>query len=411
MITRDALKLWYIVFLSALIGSFYSAAFPQFSMTVAELSAQSGISVDLLLGSDSFKSIFIVIGMWLSGLFYRRLGLKITFVAATICFIIPQLFIPSVKSVLSIYLLKSVQGFSSLSYSVFLTLIMKYAPARKTGLATALFNGVFFGGSGVISLLTGYIIIKRDWIDSYLILTIILLILSILWVVTIKDKEEVEPKLSFCIDNKKVSGITLICSTTAWLLMATLFSTVWTNQALLVDMPLYLGSLGFSTFETGKIISITTPGILLSCFLSGLISDAVTFKARNKSMDRIKVLMVGPGIMILSLAGLMIFNNAGRLIFILIIFFLAFGSAWGFGSFYSILPGFYNDENLPIATGIIGGTADIAMPLSPLVVGVVFGLKGAWGIGWSVCIIMAVISLFSGIFLLKNIRVKALSHL
>lgn len=187
--SNSKMTTWYIVFLSGFIGCLYAAAFPQFSMTVGQLSHSSGISTEILLLSDTIKSATIVLGMLVSGFFYKQYGLKRTFLFSTLAFIIPQVLIPHVHSIPLLFVLKGIQGLSSLIYSVFLTLIMKYASSKETGLASALFNGIFFGGSGVLAMLTGFIIDRRGWIVSYHALTVIPAVLSLLWIVTVKDRD------------------------------------------------------------------------------------------------------------------------------------------------------------------------------------------------------------------------------
>ena len=83
---------------------------------------------------------------------------------------------------------------------------------------------------------------------------------------------------------------------------------------------------------------------------------------------------------------------------------ITFGGSWGLGAFYSILPEIYDKKTVPVATGITGGIGDAGMPVSPLVVGVFFGIRGLWNIGWSTCAIMAGISIFTILILIISIK-------
>lgn len=67
-------RAWYIVFLSALIGCSLSATFPQFSMTVLEISKKTGLGEAFLLSGDTIKSATIVLAMLCSGFFYKKIG-------------------------------------------------------------------------------------------------------------------------------------------------------------------------------------------------------------------------------------------------------------------------------------------------------------------------------------------------
>ena len=76
--------------------------------------------------------------------------------------------------------------------------------------------------------------------------------------------------------------------------------------------------------------------------------------------------------------------------------------SWVLGTFYSVLPELYDDEKLPVVTGIASGSGDLGMPLAPLLVGVVFGARGMWNLGWCVFIVVAALSVLSCILLLRN---------
>ena len=69
----------------------------------------------------------------------------------------------------------------------------------------------------------------------------------------------------------------------------------------------------------------------------------------------------------------------------------SFGGSWGLGVFYSILPDVFDRHTLSTATGLIGGFGDLMMPIAPTVVGVVFGVRGLWTLGWGSCAVLAVI--------------------
>lgn len=87
-------------------------------------------------------------------------------------------------------------------------------------------------------------------------------------------------------------------------------------------------------------------------------------------------------------------------------FIFSFGGSWGLGTFYSILPEIFDEERLPIITGLAGGAGDMGMPLAPLLVGVVFGARGMWHLGWSVCIVISLLSILACFLLLGNKKVR-----
>jgi hypothetical protein len=55
-------------------------------------------------------------------------------------------------------------------------------------------------------------------------------------------------------------------------------------------------------------------------------------------------------------------------------------------------------------TGISGGVGDAGMPAAPLVVGVLFGIRGFWGIGWGSCAAVAAVSLIAASLLMARLR-------
>ena len=85
-------------------------------------------------------------------------------------------------------------------------------------------------------------------------------------------------------------------------------------------------------------------------------------------------------------------------------FLFSFSGSWGFGTFYSILPEIYSPRRLPIITGLAGGAGDMGMPAAPLLVGVVFGARGLWQYSWTVCAVMALLSIAAAVILIVRYR-------
>ena len=178
---------WYITLISALMGCSISASFPQFSMTVSRVATQTGLSESFLLTTDTIKSATIVVAMLCSGYLYKRFGVKITFIISLVCTVLPQFVIPYTTSPILFVLWKAIQGFSSVIFPVFLLLIMDVINERKAGLATAIFNGIFYSGGGIGGTLAGIFIAKTGWLSSYYAIGIIELVIGILWLFTIKS--------------------------------------------------------------------------------------------------------------------------------------------------------------------------------------------------------------------------------
>ncbi len=404
-------KAWYIVLISSLMGCSISSAFPQFSMTVSSVAAKTGLSESFLLTTDTLKSASIVVAMLCSGFFYKKFGARITFIIALICTALPQFVIPYTSVPAMLIFWKLVQGFSSVIFPVFLLIIMDVISERQAGLATAVFNGIFYSGGGVGGTLAGFFIAKSGWLSSYFALGIIALVIGLIWLFTVKDttKDKASDATDVTADNlneEKTSSLTLLKMPVVWLLILAFISTTFVIQAITVDLPLFSEWLGYNELESGKINTAVTIGLLAACLVSGQISDMVARRMSNKGRARILVMAVGPILIIVASLMLILLDLTNFGLFYATAFIFSFGGSWGLGTFYSILPEIFDEERLPIITGLAGGAGDMGMPLAPLLVGVVFGARGMWHLGWSVCIVISLLSILACFLLLGNKKVR-----
>lgn len=405
-------KAWYIVLISSLMGCSISSAFPQFSMTVSSVAEKTGLSESFLLTTDTLKSAAIVVAMLCSGFFYKKFGARITFIIALICMALPQFVIPYTSVPALLIFWKLVQGFSSVIFPVFLLIIMDVISERQAGLATAVFNGIFYSGGGVGGTLAGFFIAKSGWLSSYFALGIIALVIGLIWLFTVKDttKDKASDAADVTADNlneEKTSSLTLLKMPVVWLLIPAFISTTFVIQAITVDLPLFSQWLGYDELESGKINTAVTIGLLAACLVSGQISDMVARRMSNKGRARILVMAVGPILIIIASLMLILLDLTNFGLFYATAFIFSFGGSWGLGTFYSILPEIFDEERLPIITGLAGGAGDMGMPLAPLLVGVVFGARGMWHLGWSVCIVISLLSILACFLLLGNKKLRA----
>ena len=133
----------------------------------------------------------------------------------------------------------------------------------------------------------------------------------------------------------------------------------------------------------------------------------VARRMSNKGRARILVMAVGPILIIIASLMLILLDLTNFGLFYATAFIFSFGGSWGLGTFYSILPEIFDEERLPIITGLAGGAGDMGMPLAPLLVGVVFGARGMWHLGWSVCIVISLLSILACFLLLGNKKLRA----
>jgi len=400
-------KGWYIVLLSAFMGCTISAAFPQFSMTVTELSLKTGLSQEFLLTSDTIKSASIVVAMLLSGVAYKRIGAHKTFIFALFATVLPQFLLPFVEMPLLIILLKILQGLSSIIFPVFLVIILNWIEERQAGISTAIFNGIFYGGGGIGGTFAGVIIAKQGWVASYFVLGIVQIIVGLIWLFTVKEQPQGALKETDAIEKiENEPKINFLTMPKVWLLAIAFFATTWTVQAITVDMPLLCEFVGYDALSSGKLLMAVTIGMITACIVSGKISDLAATKMQNKSVARLSIFAIGCVLIIASILLLILADLTNFYLFFFVIFMLSFGASWGLGTFYSILPEMFDKNTLPLVTGFTGGVGDIGMPLAPLVVGVAFGSRGLWNVGFGSCAVIAAISVLAILPLLKSLQNK-----
>lgn len=281
---------------------------------------------------------------------------------------------------------------------------------HHAGLATAVFNGMFYSGGGVGGTVAGFFISKYGWMSSYFAIGAIQLIIGIIWLLTVKDTTEKQPAETNPVSldtQNQASSLILLKTPVVWLLIIGFISTTFVIQAITVDMPLFSAFLGYDDSETATINTAVTIGLLAACLVSGKISDIVALRMSNKAKARILVMAIGPVIIILSSLMLILLDLTSIGLFYAAALLFSFGGSWGMGAFYAILPELFDEDQLPIVTGLAGGAGDMGMPAAPLLVGVIFGARGMWHLGWFVCVIIAALSLVACILLLGNKRVKA----
>lgn len=400
---------WYVVLISALIGVSMTASFPQFTMVVEEYAVRLQTTKEFLLFTDTVRSISIMGGMLLSGPVYQKLGLKRTFVFAIASMVVPQILFPFVTRIWIVMVLKIVQGLCAVIFPVFLITIMEWVDRGNIGTATAVFNGIFYGGSGIGATAAGLTISSLGWKASFYMIGLLTLIPSILWFFTVKEKDNFPDSPTHeetSISSEEKVFVTVIRSFKTWALVICLFSTIWMVQVLSVDLPLYGGFYNYSADSVGLMMSSLSFGIFFACVVSGKISDYFAGRSKNPGTARLSVFAFGPLITIAIILVLLVIDKGNFPIFYSVILLLSFASAWGLGSFYCILPELMEKKSVEYATGFIGGIADLAMPIGPFIFGIVFGVKGLWTAAWISCIVICGISLAGAGVLKSKVRIK-----
>lgn len=441
------IKAWCIVLASALFGCSISAAFPQFSLTISALSGSADIPVEILLISDTVKSVGIILSMFASGFAYRRLGVTPVFLYTLTATVLPQFVLPYTASIPLLMFLKLLQGSASLIFPVFLILIMERIPARQRGVATALFNGIFYAGGGAGGSIAGLITAKSGWIASYFLLGAIMAACGILWYAVLRltresggtfpasfshgaatkslasddrsapqnrtfpgaKKHTGDPpdsilrRASHTCAAPKTKKNGLPAMTTA-LLSIGFFASTFTIQGVTVDMPVFAETMGHSAVDIAKASGWVTAAMVFGCLIAGKISDFMADRMEDKRIARLLAMLPG-GLFIFAAMPFLTLGDAHELpLFCIVAFLLTFGGCWGLGAFYPVIPDIFDAESAPAATGIAGGVGDMGMPAAPLIIGVIFGAKGMWNLAWGSCLIIALISMAAILILILKER-------
>jgi MFS family permease len=377
-----------------------ASTFPQFSMTLESLAEASGLSRGLLLTGDTVKACAIIFAMLVSGFVYNRAGMRKTFVFSILASVLPQFLLPAVRSPAVFFILKILQGLGPVIFPVFLVIIMNRIGAKNRGLAMAVFNGIFYCGGGIGGALAGFVIVKSGWRASYYVPAWIMIALGCLWLFFVREAPPGERPLPSPGPGEPEAGAgnprkLPAADPKIWLLGLGFLATTWSVQAISVDMPVFGAFLGFDEGEIGRVLSGVTVAMLASCLFSGRIADSVALRARRRDRARILVLLSGYVLTLFSLILLIVLDNSRFFVFFITAFLFTAGASWGLGVFYSILPEIYDRKRVPLVTGITGGIGDIGMPAAPFVVGVLFGLRGAWDRGWAFCAAVTGISILA----------------
>ena len=178
-------------------------------------------------------------------------------------------------------------------------------------------------------------------------------------------------------------------------------------QAISSDISLYGSFLAYSESQIGSLGTAATIGMVAACLVSGKCSDFFAGKAANRGAARVGVMLAGCALTVVSVVLLLGAASQGFAPFYAAVLLFSFGGSWGLGVFYSILPDVFDERSLSTATGFIGGFGDMMMPIAPTVVGVVFGVRGLWSLGWGACALLAVIGVLACAVLIGILKREA----
>ena len=400
---------WYIAILSALFGCILTAGYPQFSMTLDQLSERMQVSQDVLLTGDTVKLAAVVLAMWLSNTCYQKLGLYRTILLGAAATIIPQFLLPFNTSLPLFFVLKFAQGLSSLVFPIMMLLMMDWVEENQTGLVTAVFNGIFYGGGGIGATASSFVLSRWGWIGTYFALGIALAVVAAIWVLTVRERKAPAAAETEAPKEHGLSIPQLLRLPKVYCLILGFIPTTFAVQAISSDLSLYGSFLEYSESQIGSLGTAATIGMVAACLVSGKCSDFFAGKAANRGAARVGVMLAGCALTVVSVVLLLGAASQGFALFYAAVLLFSFGGSWGLGVFYSILPDVFDERSLSTATGFIGGFGDMMMPIAPTVVGVIFGVRGLWSLGWGACALLAVVGVLACVALIGILKKEAKS--
>lgn len=381
---------WYVSAVCAFTAAISAATGGQFSATLAPLAARLGTTEDAVALTDPLKSVVVVFAMLGAPALTKKYGWRTTFVLAFLAFLLPQVLIPRVASLGALAGLKAAQGFSALLFPLALTLIMEWSPPSGVGFATSIFMGVFYAGGAMGGAVAGFVSGLWGWKASYDVLSVGMAAMALVFFTTLSSKKRPEERS----EDRGAYGFVLRHRLT-WLLVVAFLPSVWTVQAIWSDMvPFGLG-LGYTDAQTGAVMSLSAAAILAGSLASGKISDRCAARFTDSLRARVGVFAVGMILIALGIGVTVLLKPAPpRLaVFNLVVLLLSFGAAWGLGSFYCIFTEIYTSDQVAAANGLIGGIADMAMPISPVLMAV-WGIRmNLWDLAWLSCAAVAAVGL------------------
>lgn len=394
-----------LVIVYSLLGMTIPAAVSQFSMSVAEIAKAMHTSEQLVLAADTVRAACLVAAMFLSNLFYRKLGLRKT-IALGLCFqILPQFLLPTVIEMGSLpllYLLKGLQGCNSIAFPLYISAILMWVDDCKAGFSTALFNGSFIAGSGVGGWLAAKLIPGLGWQSSFYIIGLFcaaFAIPAILVTVQKPSNDNGDMKKKETSSYKKIAKMPV-----TWVAVLATLASSWVSQAVVVDLPLYTANLKYSYEQSGSLMFLLSVITVTASVLAGFISDRLSQKSANKF--RARCLVLGFGYVLSAVASVILpaVAQSGFWVYSVISCCLIAGASWSSGALWPIMNYIYNPQDRVSGTSFCSSASTISNPVAPFITGVVLGTAGLWTQAWWIAAVVSLISFIASVILFKGFQ-------
>lgn len=400
-----------LVGLYSLLGMTIPAAVSQFTMSVSEIASVMQIAEKTVLSAETTRATCLVFSMFLSNIFYQKIGLRKTIGLGVLFQVIPQFFLPAAikaGSVPLLFLLKGLQGCNAIAFPLYISAILMWVDDAHTGFSTAFFNGSFVAGNGIGGWLAARAIPALGWEPAFYIIGTLCLLCAIPAVLlTAENKTKIKQAAPKTPANKE-SYWQVAKMLVTWVVILASLSSSWVSQAVAVDLPLYTSYLQYNYAQSGNLMILVSLVTVLASVLAGLTSDKIAAASKNKLRTRCLVLSFG--CLLSGAAGLMLPLLASKTFFLYCITVAAMvaGASWASGALWPIMNYVYTKDDVVAGTAFCSSAATVSNPVAPYVTGVIFGAIGLWKIAWWIAAAVSIISFGSCQFLYKRFeKIKA----
>jgi MFS family permease len=400
-ITKSAAYPWLLVLFYSLLGMTCPAAVTQYSMVANNISADFGGASQLILLADSVRAVVLVLAMFLSGIFYKKIGLRRTILLGVIFQSGSQLLVPfaiALKSIPLLFVFKCMQGLNAIAFPLYISAITMWISDRYKGLATAIFNGAFIAGGGVGSFITSRIMLHFDYKASFFVLSGLCILFAIPSLLLTRDKNTAP----VCRKQTAFGEYHAILSrSVTWLLVLSLVANTWVSQAVNVDMSVYAQDIGFDYGLTGNLMLLISAITVVASILAGGVSDRIAEKLKSPVKSRCHIMALGYLLSVVSAALLPSGQDSFSATAVLASLMM-FGVSWSAGVFWAIPSELFSDAENVVVTSFCSSASNVPNPIAPTVVGVLLGSCGLWNIGWYTCAAASLLSMLASVLIVRK---------
>lgn len=387
---------WMLSVVFALFVFTFSASATQSSLVAGHMAEMLHTSQSAVLAADSLRLCATAASLFAANLLYERWGLRPVLMVSCALWTIPNFLFPFAPSVGWLYVFKFIQGLNSFSFPVFLATILKWAPSREHGAASAIFNGFYISGACLGSVTVMLCERIGAWYLSSVLIGLVALTgwIGIAYVAVDKNVPGGAGQNGRSPDKRAVYRMPA-----TWLMILAFTACNWVDMAVNTDMPVYAQDMGFSVASSSFLMIAISIATLVSALVAGKVSDKLAGRSSGGAL-RTRVLVFAAGFVCCAVA-LVILNFVGSFQALAVCsVVIMIGASWASGTFWAIPPLLYGESQLNSGTGVCTAFSNLVCPVSTFVVGVLCGGNGAWAAGWFISAAVCVASMICGLLLI-----------